>query len=259
MTDRTPSTLPAPRPPVPIVYEDNHMYVLIKPEGLLSQSDATGDPDLVSLMKAYRIEKEHKKGDAYIGLVHRLDRPVGGLMVLAKTSKGAARLSQAIREGSFEKFYLSVLTNCPEHKKGVLTHTLRKDKHTHHVLVVPEGTPGGRQATLRYEVLDTVVPEAPSKTCLALTSIQLITGRAHQIRVQFQSIGHPLWGDHRYGIKTERSIRKRSHPALWAYALRFPHPTRGTTLTFTAPPPEAPPWSFFQWIDRFLQPFAAND
>lgn len=244
MTDQT--SHPSPRPPVPIVYEDNHLYVLIKPAGLLSQKDATGDSDLVSLMKAYRIEKEHKKGDAYIGLVHRLDRPVGGLMVLAKTSKGAARLSQAIREGTFEKFYLSVLTNCPQQKKGVLTHTVRKDEKTHRVHVVPEGTPGGRLATLRYEVLETAYLTTQPKTCLALTSIQLLTGRAHQIRVQFQSIGHPLWGDLRYGdTRTGQVNRRRSHPALWAYALRFPHPTRDITLSFTAPPPRVAPWSFF--------------
>ncbi|MBE3593491.1 MAG: RluA family pseudouridine synthase [Candidatus Carbobacillus altaicus] len=241
-----------PRPPVPILYEDNHLYVLIKPAGLLSQADASGDPDLVTRMKAYRKEKEHKPGEAYIGLVHRLDRPVGGLMVLAKTSKGAARLSQAIREGEFEKYYLAVTTGCPKQKTGTLTHTLWKDPRTHHVFRVPDTTPGGRRAALKYEVLDTMIPKDQSETSLALIHIHLITGRSHQIRVQFQSIGHPLWGDQRYG-ETFR-VTAKTNPALWAYALRFPHPTLRTPLYFTAPPPSVPPWSFFKFHQMLPHP-----
>ena len=199
-----------------ILYEDNHIIVVEKKENILSQSDITGDKDLLSMVKEYVKEKYNKPGNVYIGLVHRLDRPVGGIMVFAKTSKAAKRLNEQIKNNSFKKTYLAILDGILETKKGELVNYLLKDEKTHTSKVVLDG---GKLSKLEYEVIDYI----DDKT---LVKINLLTGRHHQIRVQFSYIGYPLYGDQLYGKENNEQIR------LYAYKLEFDHPTTKERLEF---------------------------
>ncbi len=206
-----------------VVYEDNHLLVVVKPPNMLTQADATGDQDLLSLMKTYIKDKYQKPGDVYLGLVHRMDRPVGGLLCLARTSKAAARLSKQVSTHEMGREYLAIVEgNLPD--SGTLTHHLLKEEDLNLVSAVPEGTPGSRLAVLHYTCL-------ARKDSTSLVSIRLETGRAHQIRVQFAAVGHPLWGDARYGHGVPgRQI------ALWGAKLTLTHPTQGEKITFSSPP-----------------------
>lgn len=210
--------------PVPVLYEDNHLLVVVKPPGLPVQADRSGDPDLQRRLKSYLKEKYQKPGNVFLGLVHRLDRPVGGVMVLGRTSKGAARLSEQIRNRTFRKTYIALLEGCPEPLEGRLSHWLLKERQRNVVEVVPSGTPAAREAILRYKVL------SPVRETLNLIEIDLETGRPHQIRVQFASIGCPLVGDRKYG-----STRVDCDLALWSFAIEFRHPTRDEIMRFEAP------------------------
>ena len=219
---------------IKIVYEDNHLLVVEKPYNVLSQGDITGDIDLHTLMKEY-IKVEYKKpGNVYLGLVHRLDRPVGGVMVFAKTSKCASRLSEQIRERRFEKGYLVAIEGVPEKLSGKLSHYLLKDRRTNMTRAVREGRKGAKLSTLKYEVFGHAAG-------LSLVKVQLITGRAHQIRVQFSTEGHPIYGDHRYGDDRQ----SRHQIALWAYKLGFTHPTKREPMEFCVRPPKGHPWNVF--------------
>jgi 23S rRNA pseudouridine1911/1915/1917 synthase len=214
---------------LPVLYEDNHVLVVVKPPGLPSQADRTRDPDLLTRLKADLKERHGKPGAVFLGLVHRLDRPVGGVMVLAKTSKAASRLSQQIRERTFEKTYAARVHGTPVPAEGRLTHWLLKDRRRNVVQVVPAGTADAQQAELTYQVQST-------RQGISIVRVQLITGRPHQIRVQMAAIGCPLVGDARYG----RAAGDPSAGAiqLWSASLAFAHPTRGERLRFEA----APPW-----------------
>ena len=170
-----------------IIYEDNHIIVVEKPVNVPSQSDKTGDKDLLTMIKEYLKEKYHKQGEAYLGLVHRLDRPVGGVMVYAKTSKAAARLSEQIRQKQFSKKYLVIVDGKMEQKQGILEDYLWKNERTNTSKVVEEGTKNAKYAKLKYEVLK-YVPE----TNLSVLKITLETGRHHQIRVQLSHAGHSI-------------------------------------------------------------------
>jgi len=217
---------------VNIIYEDNHLLVAEKPYGVLSQADETGDDDMLSLCKAYIKEKYHKPGNVYLGLVHRLDRPTGGVMVLARTSKAAARLTAQIQSGIFEKTYLAVLTSAPPDQAGVLRHWLLKDEATHIAHIVDEKTPGAKRAELSYEVL-------AKKDGLCLARIRLKTGRFHQIRAQMAAVGASVYGDMKYGARDIKAPL-----ALFAYRICLDHPTTGQRLCFTARP-ERYPFSLF--------------
>ena len=209
-----------------ILYEDNHLIVVLKPQNVPSQGDSTGDKDLLSMVKDYIKETYDKKGEAFAGLVHRLDRPTGGVMVFAKTSKAAARLSEQIKDGSFEKRYLSVVVGTPRDRQKV----------------VPAAIEGAKRAELVYKVLETT-PK------LTLVDIKLLTGRSHQARVQMQHIGTPIFGDVRYGGDT---LAKGHNLALWAYELRFYHPVTKLPMVFVAYPPlDKTPWKFFE-IERHV-------
>lgn len=210
--------------PVPVLYEDNHLLVVIKPSGLPVQADRSGDPDLQSELKNYLKEKYQKPGKVFLGLVHRLDRPVGGVMVLGRTSKGAARLSEQIRNRTFRKTYIAQVEGCPEPLDGRLSHWLLKDRQRNIVEVVSPDTPDAREAILRYKVL------SPVGESLNLVEVDLETGRPHQIRVQFASIGCPLVGDRKYG-----ATRGNGDLALWSFAIEFRHPTRDEIMRFEAP------------------------
>lgn len=220
-----------------IVYEDNHVLVVVKPINIPVQEDSTGDNDLLSLLKQYRVQNEEKDGDAYLGLVHRLDRPTGGVMVFAKTSKAAARLHESLLSGDFEKKYFAVIAGEPNVKKDKLTHYLKKNDKLNKVFVVPMSSSDAKKAVLEYEMID-------NKKNTSLLAVKLFTGRNHQIRVQLSHIGYPILGDKKYGNDDSNSI---SCPlALWAYELKFTHPTTKEKMVFrVAPPEEFAPWSFY--------------
>ena len=174
-----------------ILYEDNHVLVAVKPPNMLSQADRTGDPDILSLLKEYIREKYHKPGNVYLGLVQRLDRPVGGLMVFARTSKAAARLDAQMREHEMGRQYLCVVTGeVPD--EFTLTDYLIHDEIKNREVVCEADEKGGKRAILHGRCID-------RRNGTALCTIRLETGRKHQIRAQMSNIGAPLWGDNRYG------------------------------------------------------------
>ncbi|WP_088548411.1 RluA family pseudouridine synthase [Paenibacillus aquistagni] len=220
---------------IPILYEDNHILVVEKPVNILSQADSTQDEDMLSLLKADLKLRYHKPGNVYLGLVHRLDRPVGGAMVFAKTSKAASRLSDTVRKHELGKEYAAVVHGTPSQKNGTLVHSLLKNERTNTVKAVPNGTAGSKLAKLDYETIGT-------HEQLSLVRIHLHTGRPHQIRVQMNEIGCPLYGDQKYGAQVNRAGQQI---ALWSIKLSFPHPTTKEWMTFYSAPPEAYPWN--QW------------
>lgn len=213
-----------------ILYEDNHVLVVEKPINVLVQADDTKDKDLLTMLKEYLKEKYHKPGNVYLGLVHRLDRVVGGVMVFAKTSKAAARLSKQVQNHELEKTYSAVL--CGNLKgKGHLENYLLKDELTNTSYVDKEG----KLAELDYEVL-------ANKENLTLVKINLKTGRHHQIRVQFSHIGYPLFGDARYN----KNYQKGEQIALFAKELSFLHPVTKERLTFRLNLPNRYPYTLFK-------------
>ena len=198
-----------------VLYEDNHIIVVVKPANILSQSDITGDVDMLSLVKEYIKEKYKKPGNVYIGLVHRLDRPTGGIMIFARTSKAASRLSKYIKENKVCKTYLAVIKDFKD-KKGEYTDYLLKDNNGNTIVTSKEK---GKYANLKYELIK-------EKNELSLVKIKLITGRHHQIRVQFSSRGFPLYGDQRYGKEDKKQL------ALFCYKLEFIHPVKKEKMSF---------------------------
>lgn len=220
---------------ISILYEDNHLLVVVKPPNLLSQADQTGDEDLLSLLKEYIRKTYNKPGNVYLGLVHRLDRPVGGVMVFAKTSKAASRLSEQVRQGTFKRGYVAIVAGHPKPLQGTLRNFLLKDGRSNIVSVVKPNTPGAQEAVLDYKVVD-------MNATHSLVRIRLRTGRSHQIRVQMADKGHPLLGDQRYGPRSN----ERKQIALWAERISFAHPTTKEVLEFVQRPPSVKPWSDFR-------------
>ena len=217
-----------------ILYEDNHLLCVEKPVNVPVQADASGDEDMLALCKAYLKEKYHKPGNVWLGLVHRLDRPVGGVMVFARTDKAAGRLSDQIRRDAVQKDYLAILDGVPKEKSGTLTDWLIKDSHTNTVRVTDASH--GKKAVLDYETLAV-------KNGKTLVRIHLHTGRSHQIRVQFASRGTPLLNDQRY-----HPHPSRGQIALFAYRLSFTHPVQKSPVTVTCLPPHTAPWTLFEEI-----------
>lgn len=218
-----------------VLYEDNHLLGIVKPVNVPVQEDATGDPDLLNLLKADVKERYNKPGNVYMGLVHRLDRPVGGAMIFAKTSKAASRLSESVRSHSFQKVYLTVVHGKPPASHGRLTDTLLKDAKSNTVTVVRKGTPGGKDAILDYTVLG-------SADGYSLLKINLLTGRSHQIRVQLSSIGCPLYGDQKYGASVNKPGQQI---ALWSALVGFPHPVTKEEVELISLPPQTYPWNLW--------------
>ena len=202
-----------------IVYEDNHVIVVVKPPNMLSQADKTRDADLLSMVKEYIRIKYSKPGNVYVGLVHRLDRPVGGLMVFAKTSKAASRLSAQMREHDMGREYLCVTEGTPKDKFTLINYLIQNER-LNRVVVCDADERGAQEAILHGVCI-------ARRSGTALCALRLETGRKHQIRVQMREMGAPLWGDHRYGHGVPGQ-----QIALWGYKLTFEHPTTRSIMTF---------------------------
>ena len=219
-----------------LLFEDNHLLVIEKPVNLLSQADHSGSPDLLSLLKDWIKQRDQKPGQVFLGLVQRLDRPVGGVMVFAKTSKAASRLADQVRQRTLQKTYLAVVAGVVDPPEWTLTDWLQKDRHSNTVRVVESGVSQAKQAILHYERIAVHANKS-------LLRIQLETGRSHQIRVQLVHCGHPLLGDHKYG-----QALNLSGPALWSHQLQFQHPILRKFLLFTSSPPKTKPWQDFKLV-----------
>lgn len=211
-----------------VLYEDNHIIVVVKPFNVLSQGDSTGDVSIMDITKDYIKKKYHKPGNVYLGLVHRLDRPVGGIMVFARSSKAASRLTKAFQEHSITKKYLAIVHGKLE-GKGEWVDKIEKGKDGNSFI-----SPNGKEAILEYEVLD-----YDEEDDCTLVSILLKTGRHHQIRVQFSSRGHYLIGDQRYGVLDKMQI------CLFSYYLSFTHPVSKEVLEFKVFPEKKDYWTKF--------------
>lgn len=212
-----------------VLYEDNHIIVVVKPCNILSQKDSTNDIDMLTMVKDYIKVKYNKPGNVYLGLVQRLDRPVGGIMVFARSSKAASRLTEMIKNHDFTKMYLAVVNGIFEEKEGHFEDYLLKQDDGNTVV-----SKNGKIAKLNYKVL-----KEDKQSNLSLVEIELLTGRHHQIRVQFASRKHPLYGDQRYGKRDNNQI------ALWAYKLEFVHPIKKTIMSFVDFPSNSNIWAKF--------------
>ena len=234
-----------------VLLEDNHCLAVLKPSGMLTMGDRTEDVSVVDLAREYLRRKYDKPGKVFVGVVHRLDRPVSGVLLLARTSKGAARLSEQFRKHSVQKVYQCVVEGRPPQREGELVDWLAKDEATNVSRVVGEGRgargeKGRRQkaegvevdakeSRLRYRLLN-------SAGGLSLLEIELLTGRSHQIRVQLASRGMPICGDAKYGSRT----KLEGWLALHAASLTFEHPTRAESITVVAPHPAE--WKRFGFV-----------
>lgn len=211
-----------------VIFEDNHLLVVIKPQNIPTVADSSHDESLQESLKAYT--------GGFVGIVHRLDRVTGGVMVFAKTSKAASRLSEQIKDGTFQKTYYAVLNGIPKQRSATLVNWLAKDSVRNMVAVVPQTTTGAKRAELTYKIVDEAKGDA-------LVAVQLETGRSHQIRVQMKHIGNPIVGDARYG----GSRKGVKDIALWAYQLEFNHPTTHDRMKFIVNPPEDGAWANFDF------------
>ena len=221
-----------------VLYEDNHIIVVEKKPNIPSQGDKTNDIDMLTIVKQYIKEKYNKPGDVYLGLIHRLDRPVGGVMVFARTSKAAARLSEEVRDKIFKKKYLTIVDGRFERKTDILEDYLLKNEKNNLSNVVKEETKNSKLAKLDYEELT-----YNEETKLSLLKINLHTGRHHQIRVQLSSRGHSIYGDQKYG-----SRGRGKQIALWAYSLTIVHPTTKEEMTFESFPEKTGSWKILEEI-----------
>lgn len=213
-----------------IIYEDNHLLVVEKPINMPVQADDSHDLDLLTLLKADLKKRYHKPGNVYLGLVHRLDRPVGGVMVFAKTSKAASRLSEQVRTHQLKKEYYAIVLGKIE-EKGHLEDYLLKNEKKNIVTVHPQG---------KHAILDFTRLQYTKD--MSLVKIQLKTGRSHQIRVQFSHHGYPLFGDQKYSQKAKPG----QQIALFSHAITFQHPTTKETLHFSLSLPCHYPWNEFE-------------
>lgn len=225
-----------------ILYEDNQIVVAVKPQNVPTQADSSGDTDFLNIIKEYVKIKYNKPGNAFIGLVHRLDRPTGGIMVFARNSKSAERLCKQVSEGEMDKRYLAVTVGTPRDRRAKLVNWLLKDEKENIVTIAPARVEGAKYAELDYRVLE-------STDKIALLDVNLYTGRSHQIRAQLSNIGTPLFGDAKYG---SGSNGRGNNLALWAYQLSFTHPTTKLNMVFKVfPPLEDTPWKYFQ-VEKYI-------
>ncbi len=227
---------------IDILYEDNHIIVVKKPFNVPSQKDSSNDECMVDIIKNYIKEKYEKSGNVYVGLIHRLDRPTGGIMVFAKTSKAAERLTKDFKEHKITKKYLAVLSGVPRDKIGHLENYLKKDEKTNTVRLATLSEEGSKVASLDYRVLE-------YNERYSLVEIDLHTGRSHQIRVQMSANKTPVFADFKYG---KGANSKDINLGLFAYKLQFVHPTTKKLMTFVCYPPlDEAPWKYFN-IEKHL-------
>lgn len=218
-----------------VVYEDNHLIIVSKRSGEIVQGDKTGDAPLTEAVKAYVKERYAKPGNVFIGVAHRLDRPVSGLVVMARTSKALSRLNEMFRTGGVHKTYWAVVAACPPHPEGHLTHWLTRNERQNKSYAHDREVPGSKKAELIYKVIG-------RSDRYFLLEITLLTGRHHQIRCQLAAMGCPIKGDLKYGAR-------RSNPdgsiSLMAKKVEFTHPVSKLPLCIEAPLPGDPLWQAF--------------
>lgn len=219
---------------VRILYEDNHLIGVLKPAGLLVQGDRTGDVTLIELVKEYIKEKYNKPGKVYLGLVHRLDRPVSGVVLYARTSKAASRLTSEFRARRVEKTYFAVVDGNVSRSHGEITSFITRARLKSRI--AEPTSSDAKEAVLTYRVLE-------RKTGLSLLELRPRTGRHHQIRLQLADIGHPIVGDIKYGAGETLADRTI---ALHAGILVAKHPTKDLSVRLAAPPPRTIPWTRFR-------------
>ena len=200
-----------------VIYEDNHIIVVEKPYNVPVQEDSSSNIDMITIIKEYLKKKYDKKGNVYLGLVHRLDRPVSGLMVFAKTSKAASRLSDSIRKNDFHKEYLAVVHGKVKNEDRLVDYISKNEKTFSSYI----DNKNGKESILEYKLL-----YYDNKEDVSLIKVNLITGRHHQIRLQMSNINHPLYGDQRYGFQDKKQIM------LFAYKIRFNHPVKKEKIEF---------------------------
>lgn len=215
-----------------VVYEDNHIIIVNKSPGEIVQGDKTGDRPLSEILKSWIKEKYNKPGNVFLGVTHRLDRPVAGLVVFAKTSKALTRMNEMFRNGDVHKTYWAITCGKPQQQQGLLVNFLESREHNNKTYVCPAPTPRSKEARLKYDTL----------ACgdnYSLVEVELLTGRKHQIRAQLAAIGCPIKGDLKYGAK-------RSNPdggiSLLARKIEFIHPVSKEKISVTAPLPDEKIW-----------------
>lgn len=216
-----------------ILYEDNHIIIVEKPVNVPVQEDASADKDLLTMVKEDLKVRYNKPGNVYLGLVHRLDRPVGGAILFAKTSKAASRLSNLLRKHEIEREYVTVVRGHVKKREDTLTHYLVKNREKNEVSAVSSTNKAAKKAILSYELIKQY------ETPLTYLRVRLQTGRSHQIRVQLKEIGHPIYGDQKYGARVNKVGEQI---ALWSHRLTFTHPVRGTVIEVVSDPPKVYPW-----------------
>ena len=214
-----------------VLYEDNHIIVVEKPVNILVQADDTKDIDLLTIIKDYIKEKYNKPGNVYLGLVHRLDRPVGGVMVFARTSKAASRLSNEVRERNIKKTYLAVVHGKTKEYDKLIDY-ISKDNKTNNAFIDKKS---GKESVLEYNTI-----KYDKERDLSLIKVDLHTGRHHQIRLQMSNAGYPLYGDQRYGKEDKKQI------ALYAYKLEFIHPVTKEEMSFKLLPKKVGVWEMLE-------------
>lgn len=216
-----------------ILYEDNHIIIVNKLPGEIVQGDKTGDTPLVETLKTFIKERDAKPGNVFLGVVHRLDRPVGGAVIFAKTSKALSRLNEMLRQGKIHKTYWALTRGVPDPPEAELTHYITTVERNNKSYASAKPSPSAKEARLRYRLL-------ASGEHYNLLEIELLTGRKHQIRVQLSAIGCPIKGDLKYGDR-------RSNPdgsiSLLARHISFVHPVSGKSIEVVAPVPDQQPWT----------------
>lgn len=219
---------------IPILYEDNHLLIVEKPNNIPVQQDKSNDNDLLSMLKEDIKIRYNKPGNVYLSLIHRLDRPVGGAILFAKTSKAASRMANLFRKREINRSYLAIVRGIVRTQEEKLIHYLRKDEKRNKVFAVDSKAKDAKKAILHYKLLET-------KENMSLLLVQLETGRSHQIRVQLQQIGHPLFGDQKYGQKVNKVGEQI---ALWSHELTFNHPVKQEQIVVKSyPSHDTYPWN----------------